>query len=98
MSLRRKPNPNRNFPTFCPYCAGEDLYPNEETDFAWKCGECLRIFEVKFHGQDDPTSAHAAAKSTEEALQESLARHGHTAVLADFGDTGGNHRKVNDHA
>ncbi|WP_342318540.1 hypothetical protein [Corynebacterium mayonis] len=89
MSIRRKPNPNRNFPTFCPYCSGEDLYPNEETDFAWKCGECLRVFEVKFYGQDDPDIAHAAAPSTEEALQKSLAKNGHTAVLARIGETYG---------
>ena len=50
MSFRREPNPNRNFPTFCPYCGGEDLWPNEQTEFAWKCCECLRVFEVKFHG------------------------------------------------
>jgi len=83
MSFRRAPNPNRNFPTFCPYCGGEELWPNEETDFAWKCGECLRIFEVKYHGQDDPDTPHAPAPSTEEALQASLARHGHTAVVKD---------------
>ena len=74
MSFRREPNPNRNHPTFCPYCGGEELWPNEQTDFAWKCGECLRVFEVKFHGQDDPRAPHAAAPSTEEALQASLAR------------------------
>ena len=74
MSFRREPNPNRNHPTFCPYCGGEELWPNEETDFAWKCGECLRVYEVKFHGQDDPAAPHAAAPSTEEALQASLAR------------------------
>ena len=90
MSLRRKPNPNRNFPTFCPYCAGEELYPNEETEFAWKCGECLRIFEVKFYGQDDPATPPAAAPSTEAALQASLSRHGHDAVLRGVGHTGGN--------
>lgn len=81
MSFRREPNPNRNFPSYCPYCGGEELWPNEETDFAWKCGECLRVFEVKYHGQDDPATPHAAAPSTEEALQASLARRGHTAVL-----------------
>lgn len=74
MSFRRKPNPNRNHPTFCPYCAGEDLYPNEETDFAWKCHECLRIFDVRFYGQDDPETPPAPAPSTHEALQKSLAR------------------------
>lgn len=74
MSFRREPNPNRNHPTFCPYCGGEELWPNEQTDFAWKCGECLRVYEVKFHGQDDPGVPHAAAPSTEEALRASLAR------------------------
>ncbi|WP_115685760.1 hypothetical protein [Corynebacterium senegalense] len=98
MSLRRAPNPNRNFPTYCPYCAGEDLYPNEETDFAWKCGECLRIFEVKFYGQDDPAVSHAPAKSTEEALRDSLARNGHAAALAGFSETDGNQRKVTHNA
>ncbi|MCT1498794.1 hypothetical protein M3A76_04195 [Corynebacterium sanguinis] len=88
MSVRRAPNPNRNFPTHCPYCAGEDLYPNEETNFAWKCGECLRIFEVKFFGQDDPHTAPAPAPSTEEAFQASLRKHGHAAVLREVGNTG----------
>ena len=27
--LRREPNPNRNHPLHCPWCAGEDLFPNE---------------------------------------------------------------------
>ncbi|GAB3078846.1 hypothetical protein [Corynebacterium aquatimens] len=81
MSFRRAPNANRNHPVFCPYCAGEGLFPDETSDFAWKCTECLRIFEVKFHGQDDPDVAPLQAKSTGEALQESLARHGHNAVL-----------------
>ncbi|WP_308937044.1 sirohydrochlorin chelatase [Corynebacterium cystitidis] len=81
MSFRRTPNPNRNHPIYCPYCAGEDLYPNEETDFAWKCHECLRIADVRFYGQDDPDSPHAPTPSTAEALQRSLAHHGHSAVL-----------------
>ncbi|AWB84740.1 hypothetical protein [Corynebacterium liangguodongii] len=90
MSVRRAPNPNRNFPSFCPYCAGEELYPHEGSDFSWKCGECLRIFEVKFYGQDDADVAPAPAVSTEEALQNSLRRHGHDAVLRTIGHTGGN--------
>lgn len=81
MSFRREPNPNRNFPSYCPYCGGEELWPNEETDFAWKCGECLRVFEVKFHGQDDPGRAPEPARSTPDALQASLARHGHDTNL-----------------
>ena len=81
MRFRREPNANRNFPTHCPYCAGEGLFPDETSDFAWKCTECLRIFEVKFHGQDAPEQAPVPAKSTEQAIQESLAHHGHDAVL-----------------
>lgn len=77
MSLRRKPNPNRNHPLYCPYCAGEVLFPNEETDFAWLCADCTRIFEVKYYGQDDPVHRPAPSVSTAEALKKSLARHGH---------------------
>lgn len=81
MSFRRKPNPNRNHPLFCPYCAGEELYPQEDTEFAWLCAECLRIFSVMFHGQDDPQHAHDAAVSTSEALHRSLERHDGAALL-----------------
>ncbi|WP_082353456.1 hypothetical protein [Corynebacterium deserti] len=75
MSLRRKPNPNRNHPLYCPYCAGEVLFPDEESDFAWKCADCTRVFEVMYHGQDDPVQRPARAKSTSEALKESLEKH-----------------------
>ncbi|AGG67792.1 hypothetical protein [Corynebacterium callunae] len=85
MSLRRKPNPNRNHPLYCPYCAGETLFPNEETEFAWFCTDCTRIFEVKYYGQDDPEQRPAPAKSTSEALKESLAKHGH--LINEGGDT-----------
>ncbi|WP_074025530.1 hypothetical protein [Corynebacterium crudilactis] len=78
MSLRRAPNPNRNHPLYCPYCAGEVLFPDEQTEFAWLCADCTRVFEVKYHGQDDPVHRPAPAKSTSEALKESLARHGHS--------------------
>ncbi|WP_018117856.1 hypothetical protein [Corynebacterium mastitidis] len=75
MSLRRPPNPNRNHPLYCPYCAGEQLFPDEHTDFAWLCAECTRVFEVKYHGQDDPPRRPAPAPSTAEALRASLRRH-----------------------
>ncbi|PFG27873.1 ferredoxin-like protein, involved in electron-transfer [Corynebacterium renale] len=78
MSFRRPPNPNRNHPLYCPYCASEDLTPNEETDFAWKCGDCLRIVSVQYHGQDDPPHRPAPARSTSQALKNSLAKHGVT--------------------
>lgn len=50
MNFRRQPNPNRNLPIFCPYCAGTDLFPDQEDDFAWNCQECLRVFSLRFHG------------------------------------------------
>lgn len=81
MSLRRAPNPNRNHPLYCPYCAGEELFPDEESDFAWLCSDCMRVFEVKYFGQDDPDVAPAPVPSTSEALRESLRRHAGAAVL-----------------
>lgn len=80
MNFRRQPNPNRNHPSFCPYCAGTDLFPDEEDDFAWKCQECLRIFSVRFHGQDDAPVAPAPAVSSNEALKRSLTRRGHSTA------------------
>lgn len=76
MSFRRPPNPNRNHPLYCPYCASEDLSPNAETEFAWKCADCLRIVSVQYHGQDDPPQRPAPARSTSQALKNSLAKHG----------------------
>lgn len=77
MHFRREPNPNRNFPDFCPYCAGTALFPSEEGDFAWSCADCLRVFSVMFHGQDAAPVAPTAVVSSADALQESLRRHGH---------------------
>ncbi|WP_235840400.1 hypothetical protein [Corynebacterium yudongzhengii] len=57
-----------------------DLFPDAEGDFAWSCQECLRVFSVMFHGQDDPDHAPEPAPSTAEALQNSLARKGHEAA------------------
>lgn len=76
MAFRRPSNPNRNFPEYCPYCAGIDLSPNEETEFAWKCAECLRVFSVQFHGKDDPSFAHTPTVSTHDAVERSLRNHG----------------------
>ena len=88
MAFRREPNPNRNHPTHCPYCGGTDLFPDEEGDFAWACQECLRVFSVMFHGQNDPVHQPAPALSTEEAWQRSLDKHGHSAKLGNSGETG----------
>ena len=88
MSLRRAPNPNRNHPLYCPYCAGEELFPDTEDDFAWSCRDCTRVFSVRYHGQDDPEHRPATVPSTAQAYQESLARHGHREILRESGDTG----------
>lgn len=77
MRFRRKPNPNRNHPLNCPYCASELLFPDEETEFAWSCQDCLRVFSVQFHGQDDPPVTPEPARSSHEALANSLKRKGH---------------------
>nr|WP_240393970.1 hypothetical protein [Corynebacterium lactis] len=44
------PNPNRGAIMHCPYCGGDDLWPDMETDYAWQCRECCRVFTVKLHG------------------------------------------------
>ncbi|MDK6259494.1 MULTISPECIES: hypothetical protein [Corynebacterium] len=81
MSLRRTPNPNRNHPLYCPWCAGEQLFPAEESEFAWKCSDCTRVFEVRYFGQDDPPHRPAPARSTSAALVDSLRRHAGNSVL-----------------
>lgn len=75
--LRREPNPNRNHPLHCPWCAGEDLFPNEIEDFGWFCRDCTRVFSVRYYGQDAPEQRPAPARSTSEAIRNSLASHGH---------------------
>ncbi|AZA08369.1 hypothetical protein [Corynebacterium pseudopelargi] len=74
MKFRRKPNPNRNHPLHCPYCASEELFPAEESDFAWSCVACLRVFEVLFHGQNAPEHQPEPALSTSEAIARSVAK------------------------
>ncbi len=37
-------------PFYCPYCAEEDLVPQEQPSGAWKCLACLRVFAVRFVG------------------------------------------------
>lgn len=73
MAVRRKPNPNRNFPTYCPYCGSSVLARDEVDEFGWKCGECLRVFSVRFHGQDDPEARPLPSASTHEAYVKDAA-------------------------
>jgi len=44
----------RQAPLYCPYCAGEDLRPNESETAAWECRECLRVFALKVLGISQP--------------------------------------------
>lgn len=45
------PNARRATVNNCPYCMSTNLFPAPETDNAWECKECLRVFSVKLHGQ-----------------------------------------------
>ncbi|CAI36396.1 hypothetical protein jk0244 [Corynebacterium jeikeium K411] len=45
------PNARRATVNNCPYCMSQNLFPDAETDNAWQCRECMRVFSVKFHGQ-----------------------------------------------
>jgi ribosomal protein L37AE/L43A len=57
----------RVVPFHCPYCAEEDLIPQEQPSGAWKCLACLRVFAVRFiglGGLDEP-AADAAADADE---------------------------------
>lgn len=40
----------RAVPFFCPYCAEEDLRPQEEPHGAWRCASCTRVFVVRMVG------------------------------------------------
>lgn len=46
-----QPNSRRATVNNCPYCMSTNLFPDAETDNAWQCRECLRVFSVKLHGQ-----------------------------------------------
>ncbi|GLZ12468.1 hypothetical protein Acsp04_27030 [Actinomadura sp. NBRC 104425] len=52
----------RAAPFYCPYCGEEHLRPHEE-DGTWACGDCLRVFRLKFLGVGD---ARAAGRRTHE--------------------------------
>ncbi|APU16920.1 MULTISPECIES: hypothetical protein [Actinoalloteichus] len=40
----------RAVPFHCPYCAEEDLIPEEEPAGAWLCAGCRRVFVVRMVG------------------------------------------------
>jgi ribosomal protein L37AE/L43A len=44
----------RAAPSYCPYCAEEDLRPVEEPLGAWLCTGCRRVFNLKFVGLSLP--------------------------------------------
>jgi len=35
---------------YCPYCGETNLWPHEDSHGAWSCGDCLRVFAVRFIG------------------------------------------------
>jgi ribosomal protein L37AE/L43A len=41
---------SRGVPYYCPFCAGENLFPHGETHGQWECRSCRRVFAVKFIG------------------------------------------------
>jgi len=40
----------RAVPYYCPFCAGEDLWPAGETHGRWECRTCARVFALRFVG------------------------------------------------
>jgi hypothetical protein len=52
----------RSVPYYCPYCAGEDLRPSEESPRAWECRECTRVFSVTYIGLLNPLSLNEPAR------------------------------------
>ena len=53
-------NPRRATVMNCPYCTSENLFPDFETDNAWQCRDCRRVFSVKLHGHLDRGVDHGA--------------------------------------
>lgn len=45
----------RAVPYYCPFCAGEDLHPADETHGRWECRTCARVFALRFVGLVVPT-------------------------------------------
>ncbi len=45
----------RAVPYHCPFCAGEDLRPDDVDPRGWRCAACLRRFSVTFLGLASPT-------------------------------------------
>ncbi len=41
---------SRAVPYYCPFCAGEDLWPAGDTHGQWECRSCARGFALRFVG------------------------------------------------
>jgi ribosomal protein L37AE/L43A len=58
----------RAVPYYCPFCAGEDLWPAGETHGQWQCRSCTRTFALRFVGLTPV--APAGTQSDQEPAQE----------------------------
>nr|WP_246049261.1 hypothetical protein [Corynebacterium tapiri] len=59
---------------YCPFCAGQALFPEEIDDHAWACTECHRAFSVKDHGAQPADHAFEPAPSTAQAYLNHLSK------------------------
>jgi len=41
---------SRAVPYYCPFCAGEDLWPAGDAHGQWECRSCARGFALRFVG------------------------------------------------
>lgn len=55
----------RAVPYYCPFCAGEDLWPAGETHGQWQCRSCTRTFALRFIGLS-AAGARAVTQSDQE--------------------------------
>jgi ribosomal protein L37AE/L43A len=51
----------RMAPHYCPYCADQDLRPDESSGTAWECRGCLRVFSLSLVGIAAPGASSTAA-------------------------------------
>ncbi len=54
----------RQPPLYCPYCADEDLRPNEQEAAAWECRACARVFSLRMLGLSLPGTSQSTGVTT----------------------------------
>ena len=57
---------NRAPAQYCPYCGETNLWPHEDSHGAWSCGDCYRVFAVRFIGLAGRGTAKTAVPKTVE--------------------------------